>query len=96
MRELGLPRSLWRETATPPLNCKTLQDDIAADLVIIGGGYTGLSAAVRAIELGLKPVVLEAEEVGFGASGRNGGVVSTKYRVSLSVMAQTAGKSLNA
>ncbi|KAB2657984.1 FAD-binding oxidoreductase [Brucella tritici] len=92
MRELGLPRSLWRETATPPLNCKTLQDDIAADLVIIGGGYTGLSAAVRAIELGLKPVVLEAEEVGFGASGRNGGVVSTKYRVSLSVMAQTHGR----
>ncbi len=92
MRKLDLPRSLWRETATPPLNCKTLEDDIAADVVIIGGGYTGLSAAVRAIELGLKPVVLEAEEVGFGASGRNGGVVSTKYRVSLSAMAKTHGR----
>ncbi|WP_449415457.1 NAD(P)/FAD-dependent oxidoreductase [Ochrobactrum teleogrylli] len=94
MRKLNLPRSLWRETATPPLNCKALEDDISADVVIIGGGYTGLSAAIRAIELGLKPVVLEAEEVGFGASGRNGGVVSTKYRVSLSAMAQTHGRQI--
>ncbi|WP_343315388.1 FAD-binding oxidoreductase [Brucella sp. BE17] len=92
MPKLNLPRSLWRESATPPLNCATLEDDIDADVVIIGGGYTGLSAAIRAIELGLKPVVLEAEEVGFGASGRNGGVVSTKYRVSLSAMAQTHGR----
>ncbi|PQZ25426.1 NAD(P)/FAD-dependent oxidoreductase [Ochrobactrum vermis] len=92
MREFALSRSLWRETSTPPLNCNTLEEDIAADVVIIGGGYTGLSAAITAIERGLKPVVLEAEEVGFGASGRNGGVVSTKYRVSLSTMAQAHGK----
>src|SRR5205085_3965971 len=48
-------------------------------------------AALRAIERGLRPVVLEAVDVGFGASGRNGGVVSTKYRVSLSDIAQSHG-----
>lgn len=87
----ALPLSLWRETATPALDCAALDGDIHADIAIIGGGYTGLSAAIRAIELGLKPVVLESSEIGFGASGRNGGVVSTKFRVSLSNIAKSHG-----
>lgn len=50
-----------------------LAGDIKADICIIGGGFTGLSAAVACAEAGLDVVLLEAEQVGFGASGRNGG-----------------------
>jgi gamma-glutamylputrescine oxidase len=51
----------------------SLHDDLKADICIIGGGFTGLSAAVACAEVGLEVVLLEAEQVGFGASGRNGG-----------------------
>lgn len=91
MPSLTPPLSLWRETATPASAPRALSRSTTADIAIVGAGYTGLSAALRAIEKGLKPVVLEASEVGFGASGRNGGVVSTKYRVSLSDMAKLHG-----
>jgi len=50
-----------------------LGGDIKADICIIGGGFTGLSAAVACAEAGLEVVLLEAEQAGFGASGRNGG-----------------------
>ena len=50
-----------------------LAGDIKTDICIIGGGFTGLSAAVACAEAGLDVVLLEAEHVGFGASGRNGG-----------------------
>ncbi len=91
MRMPALPLSLWRETATLSLGLPALDGDVRADIAIVGGGYTGLSAAIRAMELGWKPVVLEAGDIGFGASGRNGGVVSTKFRVSLSDMAKSHG-----
>jgi len=91
MSALTPPSSLWRDTATAAAAPQRLSGAAKADVVIVGGGYTGLSAALRAIERGLKPVVIEACEIGFGASGRNGGVVSTKYRVSLSDMARHHG-----
>ncbi len=50
-----------------------LAGDLKADVCIIGGGFTGLSAAVACAEAGLDVLLLEAEQVGFGASGRNGG-----------------------
>ncbi len=91
MRDLPLPPSLWRETADPAREAEELSGSISADVAIIGAGYTGLSAALRAIERDLHPVIVEAREIGFGASGRNGGVVSTKFRVSLSDMARHHG-----
>jgi glycine/D-amino acid oxidase-like deaminating enzyme len=91
MNEIEHPRSLWRETALPAPAPVMLSDAVNADIAIIGGGYTGLNAALRAIERGLHPVVLEAAEIGWGASGRNGGVVSTKFRVSLSDIARHHG-----
>ncbi len=88
MSDLTLPPSLWRETAIAASPSHALAGAATADVAIIGAGYTGLCAALRAIERGLKPALIEPGEVGFGASGRNGGVVSTKYRVSLSDMAR--------
>ncbi|HEX3430601.1 MAG TPA: FAD-binding oxidoreductase [Rhizomicrobium sp.] len=51
-----------------------------ADIGIIGAGYTGLCAALHAAETGARVIVLEAERVGFGASGRNGGQIHTGLR----------------
>ena len=65
--------SLWNATANPAPDCPPLVGDVEADLAIVGGGFTGLSAALHAAEAGLSAVVLEAESPGWGASGRKGG-----------------------
>jgi gamma-glutamylputrescine oxidase len=83
--------SLWRETATPPPAFGPLDGDAAADVAIIGGGYTGLSTARALAAAGVRPLVLEASRIGWGASGRNGGVVSGKFRVGFAEMARRWG-----
>jgi len=67
--------SYWAATAGPdPDGIRTLDGDRRADVAVIGGGYTGLAAAYRlAGTHGLDAVVLEANAIGWGASGRNGG-----------------------
>jgi len=69
------PRTAYTESALPAPRTETLAGPIAADIAIIGGGFTGLSAAVHAAEAGLRAVVLEANEIGWGSSGRNQGQV---------------------
>ncbi|SHM25361.1 NAD(P)/FAD-dependent oxidoreductase [Roseibium suaedae] len=54
--------------------------EIRCDVCVIGGGYTGLSAALHLVERGLSVVLLEANRVGWGASGRNGGQVGSGQR----------------
>lgn len=63
----------YRATATPFAPQPPLEGRILADLVVIGGGFTGLAAALAAAEAGRKVVLIEAQTVGYGASGRNGG-----------------------
>lgn len=58
-----------------------LAGDVDADVCIVGGGYTGLSAALHCAERGLRTVLLEAHRVGWGASGRNGGQLGSGQRV---------------
>ena len=65
--------NLWRRTARPSPSCPPLRADTTADVAIIGAGYTGLAAALRLSSLGRDVIVLEAQEPGFGASGRNTG-----------------------
>lgn len=57
-----------------------LEGRIVADACVIGGGYTGLSAALHLAERGYDVVLLEAEQVGWGAAGRNGGQVGSGQR----------------
>lgn len=69
--------SLWsRSTGTAPFDAPALEGDVTADVAIVGGGFTGLSTALHLAEAGREAVVLEAETIGFGASGRNGGQVN--------------------
>jgi len=68
-------RSLWRATAPLAPATAPLEQTADADVVIIGAGYTGLSCAIALAEARHSVVVLEAHEIGHGASGRNGGQV---------------------
>jgi gamma-glutamylputrescine oxidase len=57
-----------------------LLGDQKAGVCIIGGGFTGVSAALHLASIGARPLLIEAETIGFGASGRNGGQIHTGYR----------------
>ncbi|NML86146.1 FAD-binding oxidoreductase [Polaromonas sp.] len=70
-----LSPSLWAATAAPAPVTTPLQSDVKADVVVIGAGYCGLSTALHLAERGVRVVVLEARDIGFGGSGRNGGQV---------------------
>jgi gamma-glutamylputrescine oxidase len=71
--------SWYRATAVPSPAYPRLSGEVRADVCIIGAGYTGLSAALELAQAGYRTVVLEAEVVGFGASGRNGGQICTGF-----------------
>lgn len=83
--------SLWQETA----NARPVFDRVSGtcqfDVAIVGGGYTGLSTARYLARKGLSSIVLEANRIGWGASGRNGGVVAGKFRLSFADMAHRFG-----
>jgi gamma-glutamylputrescine oxidase len=79
MRSSLIATSYYQASANRSLTCPTLQGDVVADVVVIGAGFTGLSAALELAEAGYKVVVLEAETVGFGATGRNGGQICTGF-----------------
>ncbi|MFO7703984.1 MAG: FAD-binding oxidoreductase [Halopseudomonas sp.] len=55
------------------LNCPALAGALEADVCVVGGGYTGVNTAIELAERGLSVVLLEASQIGWGASGRNGG-----------------------
>lgn len=69
-----------------------LHGTVHCDVCIIGGGFTGLSAALFLTEAGYDVVVLEAACVGYGASGRNGGQVVNSYSRDVDVIQQRYGK----
>jgi L-pipecolate oxidase len=72
------PRShgLWEASAVSAPELTALKDSITTEVVVVGAGFTGLSAALHLAELGKNVVVLESHEVGFGGSGRNVGLVN--------------------
>ncbi|MFV1594512.1 FAD-binding oxidoreductase [Phaeobacter sp. JH20_36] len=75
------PDSWYAATATPLAPFAPLTGDARADVCVVGGGYTGLSAALHLAEAGRSVILLEANRVGFGASGRNGGQLGSGQRM---------------
>lgn len=68
--------TLWEATtAGPGAGCRALQDNIRCDVAVVGGGFTGLSAALALAGRGLRVAVMEAGCIGSMASGRNGGQI---------------------
>jgi glycine/D-amino acid oxidase-like deaminating enzyme len=65
-----------------------------ADVVIIGAGFTGLSAALALAKRGAKVVVLESETIGWGASSRNGGMVLTGLKLGVNELISKYGREL--
>jgi gamma-glutamylputrescine oxidase len=74
------PQSWYAATAAPLAPFPALKGDRSADVCVIGGGYTGLSAALHLAKAGRRVVLLEAQRVAFGASGRNGGQLGSGQR----------------
>ena len=73
---LFIADSLWSATANSKITCNALIGDKETEIAIIGAGYTGLSAALHLSEKNKNIVVLDSENPGWGASGRNGGQVN--------------------
>lgn len=76
----GYPDSYYAATAVGVRDYAVLQGDRRADVCVIGGGFTGLSTALNLVEQGFDVVLLEAERIGFGASGRCGGLIGSGQR----------------
>ena len=74
------PDSYYAATANPIEAFPALAGDEDCDVCIVGGGFTGLSAALELAERGLGVVLLEAHRAGWGASGRNGGQAGSGQR----------------
>jgi glycine/D-amino acid oxidase-like deaminating enzyme len=78
----------WLDTATPSGDHRRNPVPERADIAIVGAGFTGLSAALEAAQHGASVVVLDQHTVGWGASGRNGGMATTGLAIGL-------GKAIN-
>ena len=67
---------LWAETAPPAPRAAPLRGAVSAQVAVVGGGYTGLSTALHLAQAGSSVVLVEADEIGSGGSGRNVGLVN--------------------
>ena len=89
---LSHPDSYYAATAHELPNFPCLDESIFCDVCVIGGGFTGLSSALHLAERGFDVVLLEAQRVGWGASGRNGGQFSSGQREDQNTLEEMLGK----
>ena len=83
----------WYAATAPVMGAfPGLSGDISTDVCVIGGGYTGLSSALHLRQKGYEVVLLEAERIAWGASGRNGGHVGTGQRADQSSIEKWVGE----
>jgi len=85
------PDSYYAATQVAAGDRPPLAETIDADVCVVGGGLAGLTAALELTERGRSVVLVEAERVGWGASGRNGGFVSPGYSQDLDVLERSLG-----
>lgn len=88
----AFPRSWYAATAHERTPAPQLRGDAAADICVVGGGFTGLSAALHLAERGYSVALIEAHRVGFGASGRNGGQLGSGQRVEQTDLEKMVGE----
>lgn len=74
------PNSYYTATAVGMIDRRSLEGEETCDVCVVGGGFTGLSTALHLAQRGYETVLLEAQRVGWGASGRNGGQLNTGQR----------------
>ncbi|MCQ0970612.1 FAD-binding oxidoreductase [Paracoccus sp. TK19116] len=88
------PQSLYAATRDRLDPFPRLKGETRADVAVIGGGYTGLSAALHLAQAGMDVVLLEAHRVGFGASGRNGGQIGSGQRQEVDWLEKQLGRDM--
>ena len=72
--------SYYAATAHEMTRYPTLKGGVEADACVVGAGFTGIATALALAERGYSVVVVEANRVAWGASGRNGGPVNRRYQ----------------
>jgi len=82
-------KSLWSALTPSAVPIRPLEGSVTCDVAVVGAGFLGLSLALHLAEQGARVVLLEADEVGFGASGRNTGFVVPRLKGSLGQEAVT-------
>jgi len=88
---LSYPNSLYAETRSDINFPKILAEEIKVDTCVIGGGLAGISTALGLAKRGRSVLVLEANKIGWGASGRNGGFVASGYSLGVKNIIQKVG-----
>ncbi|MEL7398502.1 MAG: FAD-binding oxidoreductase [Pseudomonadota bacterium] len=86
-----IANSLWTATANRMPDFQRLEGDTKTDVVVVGGGFSGLSTALHLAEAGVQVTLLEAQQPGWGASGRNGGQINVGLKDAPSVIRKKFG-----
>ncbi len=86
------PASWYAATCEFLAPCPAVEGEKTADVCVIGAGFTGLSAALHLAKTGLSVIVLDAQRIGFGASGRNGGQLGSGQRIDQRDLLQMFGE----
>jgi gamma-glutamylputrescine oxidase len=92
MTNQGFDASYYTNTANQTFDMPILNGDVETDVCIIGGGYTGLSAALHLSQKGYKVTLLESHLIGSGASGRNGGQICQGHNMGHQALCKKVGK----
>lgn len=91
MISMSYPDTFYARTLTDARLRPALSGAVDCDTVIVGGGLAGLSTALELARAGQRVAVLEAQSIGYGASGRNGGIVSPAFAAGSDAIARQVG-----